>query len=80
MENENDQAVATARVQDVLAEARNCVECLCLAAEGLDEKADPIQYVADIASKRINEAIAMLETAKGEEKAAPRVFEDAIRS
>jgi hypothetical protein len=36
-------AVAIARAGDVLAEARNCIECICLAAATLDEKADPIQ-------------------------------------
>jgi hypothetical protein len=57
----NHPNVAIARAEDVLAEARNCIECLRLAAETLDEKTDPIQYVANIASKKIDEAIAMLD-------------------
>jgi hypothetical protein len=58
-------AVALARVQDVLTEARNCVECISLAASTLDEKSDPIQYVADIASGKIDAAHVMLEGIKG---------------
>jgi hypothetical protein len=34
----NHPNVAIARAEDVLAEARNCIECLRLAAETLDEK------------------------------------------
>jgi hypothetical protein len=56
----NHPNVAIARAEDILAEARNCVECIWLAAETLDEKTGPIQYVANIASKRIDEAVAML--------------------
>jgi hypothetical protein len=52
----NHSNVAIARAEDVLAEARNCVECIRLAAETLDEKTDPIQYVAGIAGK-IDEAV-----------------------
>jgi hypothetical protein len=59
-------AVAIARVQDVLVDARNCVECIRLAAETLDEKTGPIQHVAGIASKKLDEAIAMLNAAKGD--------------
>jgi hypothetical protein len=54
-------AVAIARAEDVLVEARNCVECIRLAAATLDEKTDPIQHVAGIASAKIDEAIAMLD-------------------
>jgi hypothetical protein len=53
-------AVAIARAEDVLAEARNCVECIRLAAETLDEKTGPIQHVASIVSAKIDEAVAML--------------------
>jgi phosphopantothenoylcysteine synthetase/decarboxylase len=56
--------VTIARAQDVLVEAQNCVECIRLAAEGLDEKTDPIQYVANLASDKIDAAIAMLEETK----------------
>jgi hypothetical protein len=62
MEMINHQnAVAIARAEDVLAEARNCIECVRLAAETLDEKTGPIQYVANIASAKIEEAMAMLD-------------------
>jgi hypothetical protein len=54
-------AVALARAGDILVEARNCIECLRLAAETLDEKTDPIQHVASLASAKIDEAIAMLD-------------------
>ena len=57
----NHPNVAIARAEDILAEARNCVECIWLAAETLDEKTGPIQYVANIASAKIDEAIAMLD-------------------
>jgi hypothetical protein len=53
-------AVAIARAEDILAEARNCVDCICLAAAGLDEKTATLQYVANIAVDKIDEAIAML--------------------
>jgi hypothetical protein len=56
--------------QDVLADARNCVECIFLAASGLGgglkhDATDPIQIVADTASKKIEEAIAILEEYRG---------------
>jgi hypothetical protein len=54
-------AVAIARAEDILAEARNRVECIRLAAATLDEKTDPIQHVASIASAKIDQAIAMLD-------------------
>lgn len=48
--------------EDILAEARNCVECIYMAASDLPrEEADPIQVVADIASDKIGEAIALLD-------------------
>jgi hypothetical protein len=47
---------------DILAGARHCVECIFLAAGSLSrEAADPVQVVADIASTKIGEAIALLE-------------------
>jgi hypothetical protein len=61
----NHPNTAIARAEDILAEARNCVECLRLAAGGLDEKTGPIQHVASIASGKIDEAHAMLEGTKG---------------
>ncbi|PNE10606.1 MAG: hypothetical protein CR217_13440 [Beijerinckiaceae bacterium] len=48
--------------EDILAEARNCIDCVCLAAEALDpHQQRPIWCVANIASDKINEAIAMLD-------------------
>jgi hypothetical protein len=51
-------AVAIARAQDVLVEAQSCTSTL-------DEKSGPIQYVAGIASKKLGEAVAMLNKCKG---------------
>jgi bacterioferritin-associated ferredoxin len=53
--------ITIARAEDVLAEAQHCVECICLAAEALDEHHGvAIGAVANIASEKIDEAIAML--------------------
>jgi hypothetical protein len=50
------------RAGDILADARNCIECVFMAASGLvPEEANPIQVVADLASKKIDEAIALLD-------------------
>jgi hypothetical protein len=62
--------------QDILADARNCVECIFLAASGLGggikhEGTDPIQIVADTASKKIDEAIALLDEYRGAPDASP---------
>jgi hypothetical protein len=47
--------------QDILADARSGVECIFLAASELTEEGrNPIHTVADIASKKIDEAIALL--------------------
>jgi hypothetical protein len=47
--------------EDILGDARNCVECIYMATADLShEEADPLQAVADIASKKITEAIALL--------------------
>ena len=47
--------------QDILGEARACIQCLFMATNELDlEMADPLQAVADIASMKIKEAIALL--------------------
>jgi hypothetical protein len=52
--------------------ARNCVECVFMAAAGLmREEADPIQAVANIASQEINEAIALLKEYRGSGDAGP---------
>jgi hypothetical protein len=64
----NPPNAAIARAQDVLAEARNCVDCIWLAAEGLEEKA--IQEVASTASAKIEEAIAMLNEYRADREAA----------
>ena len=60
----------------ILADARNCVECIYMAASGLGgglqhEGTDPIQVVADIANKKIDEAIALLDEYRGHAKAEP---------
>lgn len=58
--------------QDILAAARNCVECIFMASADLSrEEADPIQVVADIASGKINEAIAILKEYRGGPNASP---------
>jgi len=58
--------------EDILADARHCVECLFMAARGLPrEKAGPIQAVADIASDKINEAIALLSEYRESGEASP---------
>jgi hypothetical protein len=48
--------------EDILASARHCVECVFMAAANLSspEETDPLQAVADIASTKITEAIALL--------------------
>jgi len=48
--------------EDILAGARHCVECVFMAAANLSsrEETDPLQAVADIASTKITEAIALL--------------------
>jgi hypothetical protein len=48
--------------EDILASARQCVECVFMAAANLSsrEETDPLQAVADIASTKITEAIALL--------------------
>jgi hypothetical protein len=62
--------------QDILSAARNYVECIFLAASGLGgglkhEATDPIQVVADTASRKIDEAIAILEEYRGGPNASP---------
>jgi hypothetical protein len=48
--------------QDILADAQGCIECMFMAMNDLDlEEADPLQSVANVASKKIDEAIALLE-------------------
>jgi hypothetical protein len=48
--------------EDILNDARNCVECIYMAAMDLPREAiDPIQVVVDIASRKIAEAIALLD-------------------
>jgi hypothetical protein len=48
--------------QDILGDARNCVECIFMAAASLSrEEADPVQIVADTASRKIDEAITLLQ-------------------
>jgi hypothetical protein len=48
--------------EDILADARGCIECIYMAAAELtDAGSNPIQTVADIASEKIDEAIALLD-------------------
>jgi hypothetical protein len=57
--------------EDLLADARNCVECVFMAAGKLPkESRDAIQVVADIATTKINAAIALLDECLGETTAA----------
>ena len=47
--------------EDILAAARDCLECVCLAAETLDKhQRGPILRVADIARAKVEEAIILL--------------------
>jgi hypothetical protein len=47
--------------EDILADAQGCIECVFMAASKLtSEGRNPIHTVADIASKKIDEAIALL--------------------
>jgi hypothetical protein len=60
--------------QDILVNAQHCVECIFLAATGLaggKNEIDPIQAVADIASKKIDEAIALLDEYRKAPDAGP---------
>jgi hypothetical protein len=59
-------AVAIARAQENLTEARNCVDCVWLAAGSLDEKTAALQYVANIAVAKIDEALEKLDACKRE--------------
>jgi hypothetical protein len=58
----NPELIALADAEDILTEARNCVECVFMAAPASPrETAGPLQAVANLASEKINEAIALLE-------------------
>jgi hypothetical protein len=47
--------------EDILEEAKGCVECVFMAARYLSrEEAGPIHTVTNIASKKIDEAVALL--------------------
>jgi hypothetical protein len=70
----NHPNTAIARAEDVLAEARNCINCIFLAAANLGgEETGAIQHVASIASAKIDEAIAMLDEYRNGE--APSHFD-----
>jgi len=48
--------------EDILADAHDCIKCVFMAVADLDGKeVDPLQTVANIASKKIKEAIALLD-------------------
>jgi hypothetical protein len=54
--------------QDALTGAKSCIDCVFLATEGLglgQEQSGAIQHVADIASRKIDEAIALLKDYRG---------------
>jgi hypothetical protein len=55
--------------QDALTAARNCIDCIWLAAAGLNENTGPIQYVAGIATDKIDEALELLK----EYRSAPQI-------
>jgi hypothetical protein len=56
-----EESIEIIQVQDILSGARNCVECVWLAANGENgEGREAITTVADIASTKINEAIEAL--------------------
>jgi hypothetical protein len=58
--------------QDILADAQGCIECIFMAANELtDEGSNPIQTVANIASMKIGEAIALLDEYRGAPDARP---------
>ena len=57
--------------EDILTDAQNCVECIFLAAGSLGDETDPIQAVADIASGKIGEAIALLDEYRTDMGAGP---------
>jgi len=48
--------------EDILGDAKVCIDCVFLAMNELEpEQSGPLQAVADIASKKIDEAIALLD-------------------
>ncbi|HXN89409.1 MAG TPA: hypothetical protein VN890_08665 [Methylocella sp.] len=59
--------------KDILNEAQGCIECIFMAASELTEEGrNPIHTVADIASRKIDEAIALLhEYESGDAPASP---------
>jgi hypothetical protein len=59
--------------EDILAGARNCIECVFMASASLSspEECDPLQAVADIASTKIEEAIALLRECRESVAAGP---------
>jgi hypothetical protein len=58
--------------EDTLFAARHCVECIYMAAANLSrEETDPIQVVADIASKKIDKVIALLVKCRAADGAGP---------
>ena len=57
--------------EDILGDARNCVECIFLAANGIGDETNPIQAVAEIASRKIDEAIDLLDEYRADMGAGP---------
>lgn len=51
--------------EDILGDARDYIECVLMAAASLSrEEGNPISIVADAASKKIDEAIALLDESR----------------
>jgi hypothetical protein len=61
--------------EDILAEARSCIECVWMAAADLssNEEVDPIQVVTHVASDKIAKAIALLEEYRADIGAGPQI-------
>jgi hypothetical protein len=54
------------QAQDILVKARDCIECVFMAASTLSkEEANAIQVVSELASNKIDEAIILLEEYRG---------------
>jgi hypothetical protein len=58
--------------EDLISEARGYIDCVFMAAASLTyENRHAISITADMASKKINEAIALLDQYRGEGDASP---------
>ncbi len=58
----NEESHKLIDASDLLSSAKNCIECIFMAAASLSpHERGPISAVADMASNKINEAITLLE-------------------